>query len=175
MIAQMSRRERVMVLAGGLVVLLTILYFGIIEPYQNAMDRLGVKVRSRQNQLAEVMKLRSEFLDLQQVQNDLERRIDANPGFSIFSFIESVATQNEVKDNLVSVRPQPPATLDRIKEESVEIRLEKIDLNHLVRFLYSVENAKAVLQIKSLRIKIRFDDKTQLDATMLIAAYGRSQ
>lgn len=173
-LSQMSRRERLMVLGAGVLVLLTLVYLGIVEPYRGAIGRLDSKVRNRQKQLTEVVNLRSQFLQLQRRQAELDRRINANPGFSVFSFIETTAVQTALKPNLVSVRPQPPVVQDQLREESVEIRLEKIALNQLLRFLYSVEHADALVQVKSLRVKTRFDNRAQLDATLTIAAYGRS-
>lgn len=174
MISQLNQRERLMVLGGAVVVVLVLLYLAVIEPYQNAMARLEGKVASNQRQLTEVQDLRREFLRLQSRQNEMKRRIDANPDFSIFSFVENVAARTGVKDNLIAVRPQPPVTLDQLREESVEIRLEKIALADLVQLLRTFETADAVLQVKALRVRTRFEDRSLLDVTMTISAYGRA-
>jgi general secretion pathway protein M len=72
------------------------------------------------------------------------------------------------------MRPQPVAVKDEFKEESVEIKLEKIALDQLVRILYQIDTADAFLQVKNLRLKIRFDNKAQLDAVLTISAYERN-
>jgi general secretion pathway protein M len=70
--------------------------------------------------------------------------------------------------------PQPPPQ-ENLREESVEVRLEKIRLDQVVRLLYAVDTADALLQVKNLRLKTRFDDRTLFDATMTVAAFGRTR
>ena len=78
------------------------------------------------------------------------------------------------KENLVYMRPQPASTQDGYREDSVEIKLEKIRLDQLVRLLYDIQNADAFLQVKNMRVKTRFDNRTLLDVVLTVSAYGRS-
>jgi hypothetical protein len=72
------------------------------------------------------------------------------------------------------MRPQPPPP-GRTCARSREVRLEKIRLDQVVRLLYAVDTADALLQVKNLRLKTRFDDRTLFDATMTVAAFGSDQ
>lgn len=45
----------------------------------------------------------------------------------------------------------------------------------MVRLLYGFDTAEALLQVKSLRLKTRYDDRTLLDATLTVAAFGRNR
>jgi general secretion pathway protein M len=72
------------------------------------------------------------------------------------------------------MRPQPSSVQDTVRENSVEIKLEKIRLDQLIRLLYAIDSTDACLQVKNLRVKTRFDDRTLLDAVLTISSYGRN-
>ena len=175
MIAQLSRREQIALAVGAAAVLAAALYLGVIAPYRGALELLDSKITSRQQQIREVESLRREFLALQQRQSVAEARLNKSGAFSLFPFVEGLVGQIAAKENLVSMRPQPLVSRENLQEESVEIRLEKIRLDQLIRLLYAVDTADALLQVKNLRLKTRFDDRTLFDATMTVAAFGRSR
>jgi general secretion pathway protein M len=176
MIAQLNPRERWALVAGGLVVLVTIIYLGIISPYLNALNLLDTRIIARQRQVKEVQALRQEYLQLQRQTAEAEQRMaKAGAGFSLFAFVEAVTVQVATKENLVYMRPQQPSAQGEFSEESVEIKLEKIRIDQLVRLLYSVESADAYLQVKSLRVRTRFDNRSMLDAVLTISSFGRSK
>ncbi|HEX9874679.1 MAG TPA: type II secretion system protein GspM [Deferrimonas sp.] len=174
MISNLSPRDRNALLIGLAAVLLAVFYLGIVSPYQSAIARLDSQIASRQRQLQEVQVLRQRYLSLQGELTQAERRGVSNRNFSLFSFVENLTGQIASRENLVYMRPQPVAVKDEYKEESVEIKLEKIALDQLVRILYQIDTADAFLQVKNLRLKIRFDNKAQLDAVLTISAYARN-
>lgn len=174
MISNLSPRDRNALLIGLAAVLIAIFYLGIVSPYQSAIARLDSQIASRQRQLQEVQVLRQRYLSLQGELTQAERRGVSNRNFSLFSFVENLTGQIASRENLVYMRPQPVAVKDEFKEESVEIKLEKIALDQLVRILYQIDTADAFLQVKNLRLKIRFDNKAQLDAVLTISAYERN-
>ena len=78
------------------------------------------------------------------------------------------------RENLASMRPQPPAAVGEFREESVEVRLERVRLGQLVQLLFALDSAEAYLKVKELRIKSRFDDRSLLDAVLTVASYRRN-
>jgi general secretion pathway protein M len=174
MISQLSLRERIVLAIGTLVVLITLLVFGVIAPYQKTMAQLDHKISSRQEQLKETQVLSQRYRQLQQKLDEARQWLNRGEAFSLFSFIEDLSSRVAGKENLVYMRPQPTSTKDGFREEAVEIKLEKIQLKQLVQLLYQIETAQAYLQIKNLRLKTRFDDRTLLDATLTVSSLGRS-
>lgn len=174
MIANLSQREKVILALGAAVVLATLVFLGVISPYRQAMARLDTQIASRQRQMRKVQALRSEFLALQRQQARVDARMARGRDFSLFSFVENITAQVASKENLVYMRPQPTAVQDGIREKSVEIKLEKIRLDQLVRLLYAIDSADACLQVKNLRIKTRFGNKSLLDTVLTISSYGRT-
>ncbi|MDO3379661.1 type II secretion system protein M [Geoalkalibacter halelectricus] len=170
MIANLSQREKIFLACGAAAIVLLGLWLGVISPYRNAVATAEARIASRERQLEEVRLLQREYRRLQQELTLAERRlVTSTRGFSLFSFIEDVTNRTGVRENLVSMRPQSPQTQGEFREESVEIRLERIRLDQFVRLLHALDSAEIHLNTKNLRIRTRFDDRTQLDATLIVS------
>ncbi len=174
MISNLSQRERIVLAIGAVAVLATLLWVAVIAPYQQALDRLDTKIAARERQVQKVQLLRNEYLVLQRQLNEANSQLTAGAGFSLFSFVENLITQVATKENLVYMRPQPVSVQGGFKENSVEIKVEKIRLDQLVRMLYAIDSAKAYLKVKNARIKRRFDDHSLIDAVLTISSFGKS-
>ncbi|BCA80385.1 type II secretion system protein GspM [Desulfuromonas sp. AOP6] len=175
MIANLTPRERLILAGGGLFVLLTLTYLLIWSPYRDALERFDSQIASRQRQMVEIQQLRQEFLHLNQRIAQAETQLARSRSFSLFSFVEETGARIASRENLVSMRPQPTSEQNGFREEAVEIKVEKIRLDQLVQLLYEIEAADAFLRVKNLRVKTRFDNRSQLDATLVIASLGKSQ
>jgi general secretion pathway protein M len=170
MISQLNPRERLFVFIGAVLLVLVLLYLLILAPYRNALSRLDNQTAVRSRQLQEVQVLRADYLALQQDVSQIERQLENSRGFSALTFVENIVGKAAGRDNLVSMRPQPPVTTNQFTIESVEVKLEKLALRQVLELLWSVENAATPMQVKNLLLKQRFDDRSQLDATMTITA-----
>lgn len=173
MLANLSNRDRMTLAIGGSLALVLLLVFGIIAPYRDSLARLDSRIDSRRQQLAEVEQLKLEYQSMQRQAAEVETELARSSDFSLFSFVESAAGQIAGRENLSYMRPQAGATQDGVREEAVEIRVEKVQLEQVVRLLHAVESADALVRVKSLRLKNRFDDKTRMDAVLTISAFGR--
>jgi general secretion pathway protein M len=174
MISNLSQRERIALVIGGVAVLATLVWVAVISPYQQSLDRLDTKIAARERQVRKVQELRNEYLVLQRQLNDADSQLTAGKDFSLFSFVENLITQVASKENLVYMRPQPVSVQNGLRENSVEIKVEKIRLDQLVRMLYAIDSAKAYLKVKNARIKTRFDDRSLIDAVLTISSFGKS-
>ncbi len=66
------------------------------------------------------------------------------------------------------MRPQAATTQGEFRQQLVEIRLEKLSLGQLVTLLHAVEYRSGGVQVKSLRVKPRFENRSELDANMVL-------
>jgi general secretion pathway protein M len=173
MSVSLSQREKIILALGGCALLVILAVMAVVLPYRNALDRMDDKIVSRKRQLVQVRELQQEFRQVQQQAAEIDRRAAQGANFSLFSFIESTTQDVAGRENLIYLRPQPGGTEGDLTVETVEVKLEKIRLDQLVRLLYAAENADALLQVKNLRSKIRFDDPTLLDVVMTVSSFGK--
>ncbi len=76
--------------------------------------------------------------------------------------------QTGVREQLLSMRPQPATVQGDFRQQLVEIRLESISLAQLVKLLHAVEYRSGGVQVKSMRVKPRFEDRSALDVNMVL-------
>lgn len=173
MMHNLSTREQIMVVAAALCCLLTLLYYGIITPYTSAIATLDSKITSRRQQFQQVEQLCQEYLQLQKQVQALHDQQHNLPPFSLFSFVEKQISRIAKRENLTSMRPLPTVNHNDITEEAVEIKLEDISLNQVVQLLQAFDHSPAAIQVKVLKLKTRYDNQQQLDATLRISSYSK--
>lgn len=168
---QLSMRERIALSCGAGVVVIAILVAAVLTPYRAALQNLDSRIESRRQQLVKMQGLRQEFQILAREAAVTERRLAKSKGFVLVPFLETLVTETAGREKLVYLRPQPATPPTGYREESVELKLEKVRLDHLVRLLYGVENAEACLQTRALKVKPRFDDQSLLDVVVTVSAF----
>ena len=172
MIHQLSQRERVMVAFAVVAVVLVAAWLGAVEPYQGAMERLDSQMRNRSNSLVEVKGLQQEISRLRQQLSQVSGR-KAMEG-PLFSYVETLTDQAGIRDRLLSMRPQQASQQGNYRQQLVELKLEKLSLSQLVRFLYAIEYSGQGVQVKSMRIKRRFEDNSSLDVNLSVFSLEES-
>jgi general secretion pathway protein M len=168
-IARLSLRERVMLILAALVVVGTLCYLGMVEPYRHGLQRLDRIIGTRRTQLADMRQLQQEYRQLQARLAAGQQQAAKRRDFALLSFLEATASGLAGRENLVAMRPQPPTMRDGYREERVEIKLEKLRLPELVRLLHALETAAAPLRVTTLRVTTRFEDRNLLDVSALIS------
>lgn len=171
MMERFNSRERLFLTVGAIAVAATLLWLGVVSPYADAVSRLDARIDSQTKQLKEVRDLTARYSGTQAALTLAERRLGAARDFSLLPFVESLGDRFAKRENLVSMRPRPTETREGFREEGVEVRLEKLQLEQLVRLLHAVDSAEALLKVQTMRIKPRFDDHNLIDATMTLAWY----
>ena len=174
MISQLNPRERIFILAGGVILGLVLIYFALLVPYERSLTRIDNRIESRSVQLQKVNALRAEYLSLQQKTAQIERRLESRRDFSTLTFIENLAVNTAGRENLVSMRPQAPVNRDQFILDAVELKLERLTLRQVLELLWGVESATVPMQVSNLFLKRRFDEKSLLDASMTVTALRRA-
>jgi hypothetical protein len=73
------------------------------------------------------------------------------------------------------MKPRSSAVGEQYKESSVEVKLENVNTQQLVNYLFRIENSEAFLRIKRLHLKKRHDNPKYLDATFLVSSYETTE
>lgn len=166
MIKRLNPRERWVVITGCLVLGVLFVWYGLLSPYFSTMETLDRKISASQGNLLKVSRMSEQILQLrQQLAMADRRRTGSKP---LFSQVESLTEQTGVRDQLLAMRPQPATTQGELRQQLVEIRLEKLSLGQLVKLLYAIEYRSGGVQIKSMRAKPRFDNRAELDVNMVL-------
>lgn len=167
---RLARREKLLLAAGGALLLLALGYQLVVSP---ALQRVQTLERVRGPKTASLAQLRALSQDYASLRDQIERlrlKIQQQPdGFGVLSFLERTTEDCGIADKVSYMQPSSAPLDEHYVEHAVEVKVEDVTLAQLVRFLVAVPSAEAVLGVKSLRIQVTADRKL-LDVIMVVTA-----
>lgn len=164
----LSTREQRVLLLGCIFLSVLGLYTLVINPMIHKNELINIKIQKKKTELAEMVRLQSSVVQdrggMERIKKIIEQR---GQGFSVFSYLEQLATKAEVKDKILYIRPQRETPVGQFLESLAEIKLNNINLEELTRFLYQIESSEDLLYIKNLKM-ITGKDQNALEATLSV-------
>jgi general secretion pathway protein M len=167
----LGARERLFVIGGVAALLLIILYAMVIDPLMKQSVQLDRQIVKAQHDVQELYTLQRQYQAYQQVLDDINAKLRRQKHFAIFSHLEKLAGDTGIRSKILYMKPTVSTPSDAYEEESVEIKMEGVTLEQLIRYLYQVENSPQFLKIKRLYIKPRFDNRQLLTATFRVSTF----
>lgn len=167
-LAQLSARERVMVGAAALAVALFVVFM-VSMKISSGISAREARIEQKTRVLSQVGKLAESYRRRQAERQAVEARLKGPPVQLMSLVSQTGATLGiEVPD----LRPSGnPTEVDGLVEDSVEVNLARIDLNHLARLLQTLERGPGVVKVRRLRVTTRTDDPQLVDASIVVATY----
>lgn len=171
----MSKRERTVVLAGGIVVGLSLLFVLIVDPLLDTLDRLERQEVRKQKELTQLAVLGQAYLAKQDRLAKSESRLPGTDSrFSLLTFMEEAATTAHVRERITGMQPQVQSLAQGYEETAVDLRLESIQLPDLLALLVAIDQAPYDLHVRHLQIRPKFDNPVNIDATVRVLSYAKS-
>jgi len=168
---KLSQREKVFLLVGGGFAVVVVLYLLLIEPAWNRSAELSRLIPKKQEELRRLKMLTEEYQSLSARISGLKNQLQEGKTFSPLSYLEEIASQNQVRENIAYIRPMMPVIQEPYQEIPMEVKMENIPLDRLVPFLKTIEEATHFLRIKRLEIRTQVSDSKKLDVTFVVASY----
>ncbi len=171
---QMSQRERTIVLVGGIVVGLSLLFVIVVDPLLAKLERLERQAVRKQKDIKELIILGQEYATKQERLAEAEGRLPApDSQFSLLTFMEEAATTAGVRDWITAMQPQVQAVAQGYQETAVDLRLEGVQLPELLDLLVAIDEAPYELQVRHLQIRPKYDNPVYLDVTIRVLSYAK--
>jgi len=171
---QMSQRERMIVLAGGIVVGLSLLLIIVVDPLLAKLERLERQALRKQKEIKELTILGQEYTTKRERLAEADRRMPTpDSQFSLLTFMEEAATRAGVRDWITGMQPQVQSVAQGYQETAVDLRLEGVQLPELLALLVVIDQAPYKLQVRHLQIRPKFDNPVYLDATIRVLSYAK--
>lgn len=130
-----SLRERLIVLAAGLVLIYILLDLVLIQPYQDKSELLKEQVVQAQEDLHWMQQA------IQKLPNGSVKTSTGIRG-SIVTYIDGLISRSGLKKNLQQMTP--------IQKNSVRVRLSDLEFNQLLKFLVALDNSILIEEIRIL-------------------------
>lgn len=173
--SRLGKRER-RVLQGGVGFLLVLgIWLFIFSPIIEKMAWYDQKSRQKEKDLVEMASLKEEYKKLKNRLDRFDLKIgEGRKDFSFPAYLESLATDNQLKNKMTSLRPQSSQSFENIKVYDIEVKLENLTLNQAVTFLNKIETAPSFLYIKQLHMKTRYGEPRNLDVSFVVSHYEKA-
>jgi predicted Holliday junction resolvase-like endonuclease len=164
-----DRQKKILLIAGGAVAVL-LLVWTIVLP-KLGIGGLSGKIEARQRDLRDVLRLYQDFEQIKKEVNKNETAIRANRNLSLLSELSAITEKLEIKQGIESMTSKAKPKNEFYQEESVEVRLQKINTEELARLLYEIEYSPKVLRVRKLHVESRFDDPSLLNVVLEVAMF----
>jgi general secretion pathway protein M len=169
---KLGRREKLVIIAGGVAVVLLLFYRFGLSPAIERMRMLDRLVAIKERDLHQMKTLRETYLAQKRLMEEVNRSLaQRGQDFAIFSFLEDLANKTGIKNNIMYMKPALTTPGELFRESSVEMRLEGIALQQLTRYLYDIELAPQLLRVRRMHIKPRPANPDLLDVTFQVSTF----
>jgi general secretion pathway protein M len=167
----MQPRERLFLGGAGAMLVLFLIFKLTIDPLFKHSADLDRQIVTARHQLAELRTMQQEYQRQKTVVDSINSQLKRQQNFAIFSRLEEFAGQTGIRNKILYMKPTVSTPSEVYNEESVEIKMEGVTLEQLVRYLHQIENSPQLLKIKRLEIKPRVDNRQILTATFRVSAF----
>jgi general secretion pathway protein M len=150
----LNKREKAAVYAACVFVAFFILIQFVISPVFERRNELRERLTAKENILAEMNKLQDEYFVMQKKMEISRQGFARRPsGFTLFSFLDKLAGETGVKNRISYMKPSSISEENSdVKLSRVEMKLQEININDLVSYLYGIENSENMVVVRRLSI-----------------------
>ena len=173
--SRLSFRERLFLLAGAVFVLATTIY---LIASSGSSNKPAEKTRADtllQNQKLFAQTL-EKYLAIKPLVDKIEGRLNSTPeDFDLYKEVNRLIQQIGIREQVVKMDPGTGGGNDYLKEEYVDLNLQKMKLQPLIDFLQKLESLPAMVRVDQLSIKRRLGASKTLDVIMRVSVYEKQE
>ncbi len=165
-------RRRLFILLGGISFVIVFLLSGnvVLKKYSS----LEKSILTKKKEVSNFAKLKEEYLREKDKFDYVERRALSPRGMeSPITILEDIGIGTGIREKIIMLKPLEEKMEKGYLERGVDVKIDGIDLNQLINFLYKIENNKALLLIKGFSMKNRFDNPNLLDVDISVAVVNK--
>ena len=161
---QLSRREKRLLSVLGTILALYLLQVSVetflMTPYQQYRDEES----SLRSDIFQALALSREIRQSQEKIRERSRTLAADRGgFSLISYLEQEADRTHIRSSVTQMTPRSLPPDGNYHTTLVSIRIEKVDLPHILVFLARLERSRHLIRITRITLERRFDQHRLLD------------
>jgi len=174
-----SNKEKRFILLGAVLVFLLLYYLLIIRPAFLKQSLLKRRISKAQQELDQIIKLSAEWEKFQKDRNRIKKIIaKRQKGFTLLSFLEKISREVGIHDKIQYMKPLSLTEQlgSSFKLVGMEIQLNGLNVDQLVRLLYKVEYSDELVSISRMKIqKHTTGSGASLSVTLQVETYVPAQ
>lgn len=163
-----DRRTRLWAGYFLIALLVTAIGWSMLNARVTALEK---KLAAREAVLKELLPLKVAYQSARQASDQLNTRLSSlRPDDSPAKIIEEIG----IKGKSVKIVPLKGEERSGYTEDAADIRIEGVTLNEAVNLMYRLEKGSRPLVVKKSNLRVRFDDPSRCDLTLVLALLKRS-
>jgi hypothetical protein len=120
----------------------------------------------------ELSVLAAEYEPIKKRLDTIEQKKSLTKTTGITQAIDDIVSAVGIKGKIKSMKGTAAGVnINRLREESAEIQMEKLTMNEMVHLFYNIEHAPMILAIKKAQIRKTFENPERLDITMTLSLF----
>jgi len=170
MAIRLSKREKYAVFAVIVVAGIYCLTQFVVLPAMAYRSRLHRVLHHKADVLDQMRRLQLDYVDLVKKSERLKRRYARRQkGFTLFSFLDQLARETGIKDNIAYMKPSSAVQKDSpYKLSIVEVKLQGINLSSLTDYLYGIEMSANAITVKRASITQKGKSNASIDVVLQV-------
>ncbi len=170
MFKTLNKREKTIFLFTSAVIIFGLSFKALIAPLLIRNETLNKEIKLTQLKFKKYLRLLNQKEDLQGAYAKISAATNIpaegeDVSTSVLSQIENLAKNSNL--NIVDIRPESQKNLSSSKESYVELRTEG-DMESCLKFIYSIENSLALLEVKKFQLRAK-PGSSNLEGNFLIS------
>ncbi len=154
MLSRLSQREENMVSIAAIFVILFIVSRFIFLPAIDKRQLLANQIDAKKDVLKQMSELARRYEEIQNYL-DAEKLVVMNQdkSFSLFSFLDKLAQQSNVKENVAYMKPSTrKSESGDMTIATVKVKLDGVVIRQVLDFIYKIESSENFVYIQSISI-----------------------
>lgn len=154
MAIKLNKREKISVAAATAAIAMFILLQFLVLPLFDQNTRLSQMISTRHKELDQIRLLQAEYRQTAKQTEQAQRYLKTRKrGFTLFSFLETLAGKTGVKSRISYMKPSSTTQKDSpYRISMVEMMLKEITMPQLLSYLHGIETSRDMIAIKRLSI-----------------------
>jgi len=167
----LTQREKQTIAAGAVLFGLIVAFQIFVRPAIGRLRTLRRVISDKQQVLGELRAKSQQYKavsrELEKIRLEMERQPQER---KILSFVEHVQKDSGLMQKVVYMKPSTMTVKDIYEQKTIEIKLQSITLDQLIRFLLKIESSELTIGIRTLEIKRGLLDSRLLDTTIQLVS-----
>jgi len=171
---KLAKREKYVVFIAACLIAIFILVNFLIIPFFKEKGRLRKGIKTAEDDLKEIAALSVVYQEYQKGSMDVKRILaKRNNGFTLPSYLEDAARKTEVIGYRTEMKSLPSSSKDGgpYEESTVEMKLNGINTDQLVKYLYEIDKPEDLIFIKRISISDNKKQEGYLDTVIQVLTY----
>jgi len=168
----LSGRERVLIwIAVSLIVVFLFVQF-VVLPVFNSRNIYIERVELLEERFNQMKLLAGRYNTVFEEYLAIKKQIEAKDTTPVLTYIDNLASGEGLRENIDYIKPRGEEKEGILIGSRVEIKVDAIEPDKLIRFINSLEEQRRGLIVTSIRLKPYFKEKGKFDVILQVTDYS---